>query len=203
MKKQLRWAIAAILLITILLLAQYGGAWAGVQAVGPQSGAAAGSGAPEEGRGRGGTVKPPPHYMVITAAGTYSLGGCIIHVENLAPNVIITVNYISRFHDGHKLDDDDPKFMAGTCLVTYYVDGKKVDQIEDPGQGSVQACFAAPQTTGTVHEYSNQTKLWTHRPTTLQVYDSTTGTWRLAQPGEPALTCGQANLSGYYLVAGH
>jgi hypothetical protein len=203
MKLRPRYLIAIIFVIAILLLAQGGAAWSGPQNDDLQSAQPGGSAGLQEGRGRGGTVKPPPNYVIITAPGTYSLGGCLIRVDFLAPNVTLTVSYLSRFHNERKLDTDHPVFLAGTCLVRYYVDGKQVDQIEDPAQATVFACFAPLRTDGIVHEYSQKTRVWTQQATTLQVYDSSTGTWRLAQPGEPALTCGQANLSGYYLVAGH
>jgi len=123
-------------------------------------------------------------------------------VEKLNPGDTISVNYISRFHNDNKLDPNYPHFLAGTCLITHREDGKTVDEAPDPEHVIASVCFATPQNNrALVHEYSKKTKTWTNRNTTYQVYDPATGTWRLAEEGEPALTCGQANLTGYYLVS--
>jgi hypothetical protein len=204
MRTSIRLIVVALFLVTVLALAQNGTAWATFR--GEDSSSQQGSlpAAPEAGSGKGGTVKPPPNHITITQAGTYSVGGCLVRVEYLAPGNTITVEYISRFHNERKLDTDHPRFRAGTCRITHYENGKKVDEVKDPENAIVYACFGAPlEPKGLVHEYSNDTKAWTHRNTTYDVYDPATGTWRTAQEGEPALTCGQANLSGYYLVASH
>ncbi len=202
MKNTVRYAIFAVFIIAVLVLAQNGTAWANSRADAAQSGQSGHFLAPEAGNGKGGTVKPPPNHIYITKPGTYSVGGCLIHVVNLTPGITLSVEYVSRFQNEHKLDSDHPRFRAGTCRITYYKDGKKIDGIQDPEQGTVYACFGAtrnPQ--GIVHEYTQETKTWHHQPTTYDVYNPKTGQWRPAVGDEPALTCGQANLTGYYLVA--
>ena len=204
MKNNIRYAIFGVIIIAVLVLAQNGTAWANSRADTAPVGQALQSSAPEGGEGKGGTVKPPPNHINISQPGTYSVGGCLVHVVNLSPGITMSVEYISRFHNEHKLDSDHPRFRAGTCRITYYKDGKKIDGIQDPEQGTVYACFGATRNPiGIVHQWNQRTKTWSHQNTTYDVYDPQTGTWRPAQGDEPALTCGQANVSGYYLVASH
>ncbi len=202
MKTGLRYAVFMLFVVAVLVLAQSGTAWANPRAETAPVGASSGSSAPEAAADGKGTVKPPPGHITITQPGTYSVGGCLVRVESLAPGITLTVQFIPRYQYGRKMDDDHPKFRTGTCRIIYYQNGKQIDGIQDPEQGVVSACFAAPQTPqGIVHEYGLRDHNWHHQRTTYEVYDPATGTWRPANPGEPALTCGQANLSGYYLVA--
>lgn len=202
MKNNIRFALLAVFVIAVLVLAQNGSVWANPRADAAPAGQSNGFSAPAADEGKGGTVKPPHNHIYITKPGTYSLGGCLIHVVNLTPGITLSVEYVPRFHNEHKLDNDHPKFRAGTCRITYFKDGKKIDGIQDPEQGTVYACFGATRNPkGIVHVYTKETKTWHNQPTTYDVYNPKTGQWRPAQGNEPALTCGQANLTGYYLVA--
>jgi len=204
MKTGVRYTLIVLFVVFVLVLAQNGAAWADPKAPSAAPGESGRSSPVEAAKDKGGTVKPPPNHIIITQPGTYSVGGCLIHVVNLEPGITLRVDFIPGFHHGRRMDNDHPRFRSGTCRVTYYENGKKIDGIQDPEQGTVYACFGATrQPPGTVHEWDPGDKVWNHRPTTYEVYDPVTGEWRLANADEPALTCGQANLSGYYLVSSH
>lgn len=206
MKNGLRYAVFILFVIAVLVLAQSGTAWAGSRAESSPLGASSRLSGPEDSVEGKGTVRPPRNHITITKPGTYSVGGCLVHVVKLEPGFTITVDFIPRYHYGRKMDDDHPKFRTGTCKVVHYQNGRQIDELKDPEEGQVYACFpAARKPQGIVHEYGlrGAQRKWTHRPTTYEVYNPVTGVWRPADPDEKALTCGQANLSGYYLVAYH
>ncbi len=204
MKTGLRYAVFILFVIGVLVLAQSGTAWAGARADSAPLGASSRlSGGDASAQGKG-TVRPPRNEITITKPGTYSVGGCLVHVVKLEPGNAINVEFIPRYHYGRRMDDDHPRFRAGTCRITQFENGKKIDEMKDPERGTAYVCFAAPRKPeGIVHMFDPKTRKWVHRPTTYEVYNPVTHVWRPANPDERALTCGQANLTGYYLVSSH
>jgi hypothetical protein len=89
-----------------------------------------------------GTVRPPPRRILITASGTYSIGGfCTYTVEfsDLAPGVSVLVELERPLP--RPLPDQVHAVRQG-CRVTYYQDGDIIDEFM-PELGSSSICFAA------------------------------------------------------------
>lgn len=201
MKTGIRYALVIAFVVAVLVLAQAGSAWADPGSEAAPLGQGSHYTASEALQGKGGTVKPPRNHLVITKPGTYSVGGCLIHVTELEPGNAVVVDFIPRFHFGRRMHDSHPRFRSGTCHITHFENGKWVEKL-DPENGSVYACFAAPRNPpGTVHEWDFRHRKWNDQPTTYEVYNPLTGEWRPANADEPALTCGLADLTGYYLVS--
>ncbi len=188
MSKALRFIVAAILLISILLLARSELASAGMLP-GQKSGAAVPAQsdfALANAKGNPGTVKPPPVVVPpINAPGTYSAGGvCTVIVESIAQPMSLHVNLLpfSTVQDRPKETD---RYRAGVCQLVFVKSGKGVTDVT-PADAVVKICFAAiPNETDKIWVYVWETKTWTALETTVQ----------------NGLACAPATLTGRYVLA--
>ncbi len=170
MSKVIRFAAAAVLIISVLLLAQSQFASAG-QKADQQSNAAQSQGGlvPASAKGEPGTVKPPPVVVPpINAPGTYSAGGvCTVIVESIAQPMSIHVNLLpfSTVQDRPK---ETERYRAGVCQLLFVKSGKGVTDVT-PTDAVVKICFAAiPNETNKIYVYVWETKTWFALDTTVQ-----------------------------------
>ncbi len=188
MSKLLRIVLVLGLVAVVTLLARNSVAWASFA---PNSDAAVVSNAADpslasRAAGRGSVKPPPPPTLIIRHAGSFSAGGfCLIKVEFLSPEFLITVerSFYSGF--GQPLPVPDGIFLSAVCRLQYSTTtGRHVFEIP-PDQGSVQICFAdIPFRSGDIFVFFAPT--WTDQPTTV----------------DNVLACSPANQSGYYVRRG-
>jgi hypothetical protein len=87
-----------------------------------------------------GTVRPPPGRILITASGTYSIGGfCTYTVQFLDPGVSVLVELERPLP--RPLPDQVHAVRQG-CRVTYYQNNAIINEFT-PELGSSSICFAA------------------------------------------------------------
>ena len=155
MKSLIRNGFVALLLFSLILVAGYQVAGAGIltQAAagdvlqGPQNAANPANDKP-------GTVKPPPDAITITKSGTYNVGGfCNYTVAFVEPNPGISVRVALERPLPRSLPDGVHKVRQG-CRVTYYQGGQRIDEFTD-AMGTSQICFApTPGKEMTIYYYN-------------------------------------------------
>ena len=171
MSKALRFVVAAILLISILLLARSELASAGMLPA-QKSGAAVqsqGDLAPASARGNPGTVKPPPVIVPpVNRPGTYSVGGvCTVIVESIAPDVALHANLLP-FDTVRDRPKETERYRAGVCQVLFVKAGQGVTDVTT-ADAVVKVCFAAiPNETNKLYVYVWETNTWYALETTVE-----------------------------------
>jgi hypothetical protein len=186
MSKALRFFLAAILLIAVLLLARSELASA-VNGPDQRSGAAVPAQsdfALADAKGRPGSVKPPPVVVPpINDPGTYSAGGlCTVIVQSIAEPMSLHVNLLP-FSTLHNRPQETERYLAGVCLLTYVKRGAGVTTDIVPADAVVKVCFAAiPNSTNKIYVYDDKT--W-------YALDTTT---------ENGLACATAMKTGKYVL---
>ena len=167
MGKIIRWTIAGILLLGILLLAgnQIAAAgnlpWQNNTTVQGQSASAA-----LDPANKPGTVKPPPVVVPpITSPGNYSVGGvCTLLVEQLSADVTLHANLLP-FNVLNGKPTTSTRYLAGVCNLAYHLSGQPLPDLTSQ-LGTVQICFAqVPNTTSQIYVFDGET--WTALDTTL------------------------------------
>jgi hypothetical protein len=131
-----------------------------------------------------GTVKPPPHQLLIPVTGDYSVGGfCTLNVVFNDP--AITLDATLEIPLPRDLPDKVHKVSQG-CLLTYYSSNQRLDELS-ASAGSATICFAAiPQQQTVVYFYN--------------MY-ATNPTWvTLETTVENGIACAAAPTSGVYVA---
>jgi hypothetical protein len=187
MKQNIRYAIALLLLLSIILLARNNTVSASLstdQNAGSVPNEA--QGASEQDSSKPGTVKPPADSIVITQSGTYSIGGfCTITVELTSPDVWAEVRLLRPLP--RPLPDGVHAVRQG-CLVTYYDSDGRIDELT-PGLGNANICFAAlPKDQMDIYFHTTYAGVPTWSP-----LEGTTV--------EDGMVCGEGNGSGTYVAA--
>jgi hypothetical protein len=178
MKQKIRFVVLAILLLSILFLAQDKAAWANQPSIQPSVQEVL---APDKEPqsdiadynvdlvGDPGTVKPPPKEILITKSGTYSVGGfCTIEIILTNPNVkaYVRVEGLVPF----KFPDDYQRIRQG-CHVVYYSNDKRINELTTD-MGSATICFAAiPKKEMKLYFYDVYSNQPTWSPLTTTVED--------------------------------
>jgi hypothetical protein len=131
-----------------------------------------------------GSVKPPPHEVVIPVTGEYSVGGfCTISLTLNDPNINLNASIKSPLP--RELPDKVQKVRQG-CLLTYYSSNHRLDELPS-ASGNATICFAAsPNKQMTVYFYN--------------LYAANPGWVALETKVEAGKACAQGNASGVYVA---
>jgi hypothetical protein len=132
-----------------------------------------------------GSVKPPPHRIVIPVTGSYSVGGfCIISIALNDPEVSLIASLSTPLPG--ELPDRIQKVRQG-CLLEYFHAEDRMNELpEDSGNTTI--CFAAtPGKNSTVYFYN----LYSPNPTWVALETTVVG----------GNVCASANESGVYVAA--
>jgi hypothetical protein len=131
-----------------------------------------------------GTVKTPPHQILIPVTGDYSVGGfCTLNVAFNDP--AITLDATLQTPLPRDLPDKVHKVSQG-CLLTYYSSSQRLDELS-ASAGSATICFAAiPQ---------QQTVVYFHN-----LYDANPTWVPLETTVENGIACAAAPKSGVYVA---
>ena len=186
MSKIIRYVAAAVLIISVVLLA-------GNQLVSAGKGADQASSsvqsqsdlAPASAKGEPGTVKPPPVVVPpINEPGTYSAGGvCTVVVESISDPTSLHVNLLPFTTVWNRPKETD-RYLAGVCQLVYVIKGKGVSDVT-PADAVVKICFAAiPNETNTIYVFEWKTQTWFALDTTV----------------ENGLACAPATKTGRYVL---
>lgn len=197
MNKYLRWIILVALVLGIVFVAQGQVAWAN-QGSDPRISAPNGenqSGLPDrtdncdkdKNKDKDkckGTVKPPPHEILIPVTGDYSVGGfCTISTVLNDPKINLAASLLTPLP--RDLPDKVHKVRQG-CLLTYSMSGQRMDELA-PAAGNTTICFAVtPQQQMTIY-FQNifaSNPEWAPVPTTVQ----------------NGIACAAANQTGVYVA---
>jgi hypothetical protein len=115
-----------------------------------------------------GTVKPPPHHVVISATGDYSVGGfCTLTVVFNDPTIALDASIEDPLP--RDLPDKVHKVSQG-CHLIYYESGKRIAELP-PASGTATICFAAtPQKPMTIYfnDIYSAYPTWVALETTIQ-----------------------------------
>jgi hypothetical protein len=131
-----------------------------------------------------GTVKPPPHQILIPVTGEYSVGGfCTISTEFNDPTILLDASIETPLP--RDLPEKVHKVRQG-CHLIYYASGTRIDELSSDS-GTTTICFAAtPQKQMTIY-FNNiyaPNPTWAPLETTVQ-----NGT-----------ACATGNTSGVYVA---
>ena len=115
-----------------------------------------------------GTVKPPPHQVIIPVTGEYSVGGfCTLSVTFNDPKIKLDASLKTPLP--RDLPDKVHKVRQG-CLLTYYSSNQRLNDLS-ANSGSATICFAAIPQQQTVVYFHNTYALnptWVALETTIQ-----------------------------------
>ena len=131
-----------------------------------------------------GTVKPPPHDVIIPVTGDYSIGGfCTLSVALNDP--AFTLDGTIQDPLPKDLPDKVQKVRQG-CLLTYHHSGEQIATLPSAA-GSTLICFAAtPKKEMTVYFYN--------------LYASDAQWTALETSTQDGTACATANASGVYVA---
>jgi hypothetical protein len=174
MKQKFSFAIAVLLVLSILLLGHSRVAWAdkpsdqGLSARNNEIQSVAVDRDDDDDDDDRGTVKPPPKKIIITKSGSYSVGGfCTITIKIYAQNIKAEVSIKRPLP--RRLPDNVHRVYQG-CLVTYFRDDKRIQSLT-PNLGTTKICFAAmPKKQIKIYFYNMYSKkpTWTPLKTTVK-----------------------------------